>query len=255
MEFRQILGKILILCGFIYVMTRILITGASRGLGLEFTKQYLDRGDFVIATCRQPEKAKELEKLQKDFGDNLEIEELDVTSEKSKEILYQKLLDKSFEINLLINNAGIISGNEKESSSFGELYKEDFNKVFQVNSVSPILISEKFLPLLKNVSEPKIVNISSMSGSISNRTRSGGYAYSSSKAALNMMTKTLSNELKEMEITVVAIHPGWVKTDMGGENAPLELESSITSIINVIDSLSIADTGKFLDWQRNEVQW
>ncbi|MCK4973093.1 MAG: SDR family NAD(P)-dependent oxidoreductase, partial [Candidatus Heimdallarchaeota archaeon] len=149
----------------------------------------------------------------------------------------------------------IISGNEKEGFSFGELYKEDFSKVFQVNTVSPILISEKFLPLLKDVIEPKIVNISSMSGSINNRTRSGGYAYSSSKAALNMMTKTLSNELKEMEITVVAIHPGWIKTDMGGENAPLELESSITSIISVIDSLSIVDTGKFLDWQRNEVQW
>ena len=93
-------------------MIRILITGASRGLGLEFTKQYLERGDYVIATCRQPVKAKELERLQKDFGNNLEIEQLDVTSEKSKEILYQKLLDKSIEINLLINNAGIISGNE-----------------------------------------------------------------------------------------------------------------------------------------------
>ncbi len=199
--------------------------------------------------------AKELEKLQKDFEKKLEIEQLDVTSEKSKETLYQKLLDDSIEINILINNAGIISGDEKEGLSFGNLYKEDFSKVFQVNTVSPILISEKFLPLLKEAIEPKIVNISSMSGSINNKTRSGGYAYSSSKAALNMMTKTLSNELKEMEITVVAIHPGWIKTDMGGENAPLELESSITSIISVIDSLSIKDTGKFLDWQRNEVQW
>jgi NAD(P)-dependent dehydrogenase (short-subunit alcohol dehydrogenase family) len=236
-------------------MIKILITGASRGLGLEFTKQYLERGDNVIATCRQPEKAKELEGLQKDFGKRLEIEQLDVTSEKSKDVLYQKLLDDSIEINILINNAGIISGDEKEGLSFGNLYKEDFSKVFQVNTVSPILISEKFLPLLKEAIEPKIVNISSMSGSINNKTRSGGYAYSSSKAALNMMTKTLSNELKEMEITVVAIHPGWIKTDMGGENAPLELESSITSIISVIDSLSIKDTGKFLDWQRNEVQW
>lgn len=236
-------------------MIKILITGASRGLGLEFTKQYLERGDNVIATCRQPEKAKELEELQKDFGKRLEIEQLEVTSEKSKDVLYQKLLDDSIEINILINNAGIISGDEKEGLSFGNLYKEDFSKVFQVNTVSPILISEKFLPLLKEAIEPKIVNISSMSGSINNKTRSGGYAYSSSKAALNMMTKTLSNELKEMEITVVAIHPGWIKTDMGGENAPLELEGSITSIISVIDSLSIKDTGKFLDWQRNEVQW
>lgn len=236
-------------------MSRILITGASRGLGLEFTKQYLERGDRVIATCRQPEKAEVLTRLQKEFEKSLEVEQLDVTSEKSRENLYLKLTDRSIKIDLLINNAGIISGNEKESAAFGKLSKEDFGKVYQVNTVSPILISERFLPLLKEVIEPKIVNISSMSGSISNKTRSGGYAYSSSKAALNMMTKTLSNELKEMEITVVAIHPGWVKTDMGGENAPLELESSITSIINVIDSLSIADTGKFLDWQRNEVQW
>ncbi|MBY9000207.1 MAG: SDR family oxidoreductase [Candidatus Heimdallarchaeota archaeon] len=236
-------------------MITILITGASRGLGLEFTKQYLNRGDNVIATCRQPENAKELETLQKDFGKNLEIEQLDVTSKKSIADLYRKLSDKSIKINLLINNAGIISGNEKEGPPFGELNKEDFSKVYQVNTVSPILISEKFLPLLKDVNEPKIVNISSMSGSISNRTRSGGYAYSSSKSALNMMTKTLSNELKEMEITVVVIHPGWVQTDMGGENAPLELESSIMGIIKVIDSLSIADTGKFYDWQRNEIQW
>ncbi len=247
--------NILISCNLSYSMTRILITGASRGLGLEFTKQYLERGDNVIATCRQPDKTEELERLQKEFGECLEIEQLDVTSEKSRVNLYQKLSDKSIKINLLINNAGIISGDEKESVAFGELYKEDFSKVFLVNTVSPILISERFLPLLKEANESVIVNISSMSGSISNRTRSGGYAYSSSKSALNMMTKTLSNELKERKITVVAIHPGWVKTDMGGENAPLELDSSITSIISVIDSLSIADTGKFLDWQGNEVNW
>ena len=105
MEFRQILRKILISCGFIYIMNRILITGASRGLGLEFTKQYLEKGDFVIATCRQPEKAKELKGLQKDFEDNLEIEQLDVTSEKSKEILN------------LINNI---------SSEFGTTMKLDY---------------------------------------------------------------------------------------------------------------------------------
>ena len=236
-------------------MSRILITGASRGLGLEFTKQYLERGEFVIATCRQPEEAEELKVLKKAFRENLTIEQLDVISEKSRKDLYRRLSDKSFKVNLLINNAGIIAGNEKEGLPFGELHKEDFSKVYQVNSVSPILISEKFLPLLKDEINSKIVNISSMSGSIANRTRSGGYAYSSSKSDLNMMTKTLSNELKEMNIIVVAIHPGWVKTDMGGKNAPLELVSSITCIINVIDSLSMTDTGKFLDWQKNEVQW
>ena len=94
-----------------------------------------------------------------------------------------------------------------------------------------------------------------MSGSISNRTRGGGYAYSSSKSALNMMTKNLSNDLKKEDVIVISIHPGWVKTDMGGENAPLVVTDSTLGMIKVIDSLTIEDSGKFFDWQGNEILW
>jgi len=236
-------------------MKTILITGGNRGLGLEFVKQYLKKSEIVIATCRNPEKADELNKLQTEFPNNLSIMQLEVDNEKSRDNLYQKLKDKNTSIDILINNAGIISGSGDRGPALGDLYTEDINKVYSVNTIAPILIAEKFLPLLKEGVNPKIVNISSMSGSITNRTRGGGYSYASSKSALNMMSKVLSNDMKEYGITVLSIHPGWVVTDMGGENAPLQPIESIEGVIGVVEKSTIEDTGKFLDWKGNELPW
>jgi NAD(P)-dependent dehydrogenase (short-subunit alcohol dehydrogenase family) len=236
-------------------MTTILITGANRGLGLEFAKQYLEKGDTVIATCRSPERADGLQELQSIYPDALTILQLDVTSEDGRNATFDMVENTHRSIDILINNAGIISGDGKSSSVLGRVFKEDFMKVIQVNTLAPLLMSEKFLPLLEKGSKPKIVSISSLNGSIAKRTVGGKYSYATSKAALNMVMKILSNDLRQKGITTVALHPGWIKTDMGGEEAPLEKEGPITEMIDLVDGISLSDSGKFLDREGNELPW
>jgi NAD(P)-dependent dehydrogenase (short-subunit alcohol dehydrogenase family) len=236
-------------------MKKIFITGASRGLGLEFTKQYLERGDTVLASCRKPETAERLRSLKAKFPEKLSIIQLDVSDEDSRNSVFSDVESEHDCIDILINNAGIISGNEKESSVLGEIYKEDFSKVFLVNTIAPLLMTERFLPLLERSTGAKIVNITSQNGSIALRNVGGKYSYATSKAALNMVTKILSNDLKDKGIVALAIHPGWIKTDMGGSNAPLEIEEPITQIINLTDKSGITDSGKFLDREGREVPW
>ncbi|MCE7742793.1 MAG: SDR family oxidoreductase [Candidatus Heimdallarchaeota archaeon] len=236
-------------------MKQVFITGASRGLGLEFAKQYLERGEKVFASCRNPEDATLLQKLKESYKDNLQIIKLDVSDEEARNSVFEKVSRNTESLDILINNAGIISGNEQQSSVLGDVYKEDFNKVFLVNSISPLLVTERFLPLLEKGSTPKIVNISSQNGSISQRNSGGKYSYASSKAALNMITKILSHDIKDKGITALSIHPGWIKTDMGGEEAPLEIEKPISQIISLIDSKDISESGKFLDREGNEMPW
>ncbi|OLS32630.1 MAG: C-factor [Candidatus Heimdallarchaeota archaeon AB_125] len=236
-------------------MKKIFITGASRGLGFEFTKQYLERGDYVIASCRKPEKADDLKEMKTRFSDRLTIVQLDVADEQSRNTVFEEIEKEFDNIDILINNAGIISGNEEESSVLGEIYKEDFSKVFLVNTIAPLLMSERFLPLLENSSNAKIVNISSQNGSIALRNVGGKYSYSTSKAALNMVTKVLSNDLRDKGIVALAIHPGWIKTDMGGSNAPLEIEEPISQIIDLTERSGLSDSGKFLDREGKEVPW
>ncbi|MFX1255793.1 MAG: SDR family oxidoreductase [Promethearchaeota archaeon] len=234
---------------------KILITGTNRGLGLEFVKQYLKRGEKVIATCREPDKAVELQNLENNYGNTLTILQLEVTDQKSRDEVYEKIKQKFGQIDLLINNAGIASGGKKNSYVLGELHKEDIGKVFQVNAISPLLLSERFLDLVEKGDKPKIINITSALGSIGRKNMIFRYSYSASKSALNMFSKMMSLELKSKGIIVLALHPGHVKTDLGGVYAPLMPEESVNGMINVIDSLKLDDTGKYLDWQRNELPW
>ncbi len=236
-------------------MKKIFITGASRGLGLEFTKQYLEKGEIVIASCRNPEKANALQELKSIFQESLQVLQLEVTDEVSRNKVFEEVKKNFDTIDILINNAGIISGNEKDSSTLGEIYKEDFSKVFLVNSIAPLLMSEIFLPLLEKSENAKIVNITSLNGSIAKRNVGGKYSYSTSKAALNMITKIMSNDLRDKGITAIVIHPGWIKTDMGGPKAPLEIEEPISQIIALTERCGIAESGKFLDREGNEVPW
>ncbi len=236
-------------------MKNILITGSSRGLGLEFARQYLEKGNNVIASCRKPEKAKDLQDLKERFPENLTIIQLDVTKEEDRNRVFEQVKTDFESLDVLINNAGIISGEEGKIFNLGEVYKEDFSKVFLVNSISPLLMSEKFLPLLENGNQAKIANITSLNGCITKRTVGGKYSYCTSKAALNMITKILSNDLREKGIVALAIHPGWIKTDMGGPNAPQEIEEPISMIINLIEDSDISQSGKFLDWKGNELPW
>ncbi len=236
----------------------ILITGGSRGIGLEFARQFLKKSNLVIVACRFPKKSLELLELKEQYPDQLIILHLDVSEEESRLRLYEKLIKKINKIDILINNAGIASGNEKFRYRFGDLNQTDLCRSLLVNAVAPLLLTEKLFSLLTKSSTPIVVNISSNSGSITKKQGNGstGYGYSASKAALNMFTKMLSLELKKEEVIVVAFHPGWVRTTMlYCENAPLAPLDSVQGMISVIESLELNDSGKFLDWQGNELPW
>ncbi|MBN2155314.1 MAG: SDR family oxidoreductase [Candidatus Lokiarchaeota archaeon] len=233
----------------------ILITGSNRGIGLEFTKQYLLRNDSVIATCRSPTTARKLQNLKKQYKNRLMIVEMDVSNFKSIQKAYEKISGKINSINILINNAGIISGNEETEYRMGTMHQEDFLHVFNVNSIAPVWISERFLNLLVKGSNPKIINITSRMGSITEKTDKSHYSYCMSKAALNMASKLLANDLESQKIGVWAIHPGWSKTDMGGYHAPLDPKKTVSSMIRLIDGKTIPETGKFLNWDGKEIPW
>jgi NAD(P)-dependent dehydrogenase (short-subunit alcohol dehydrogenase family) len=156
----------------------------------------------------------------------------------------------------LINSAGILSGNEEFCHPLGELQQDDICRTFLINSVAPLMMVEGALPLLRKGVQPVVANISSDNGSISRKSHGGKYGYSASKAALNMITRILSVDLSTHGIVVVSLHPGWVKTTMTrNENAPLEPSESIRGMIQVLDSLEMNDTGRFLDWRGGEIPW
>ncbi|MFW9997884.1 MAG: SDR family oxidoreductase [Candidatus Odinarchaeota archaeon] len=239
-------------------MKTVLVTGGSRGLGLEFTRQYLNKNYQVFAASRDPASSAELQQLKTEYDDLLTIDRLDVSDEASRHQLYQKISEKAGKVDILINNAGIASGNEKFRYRFGELNQEDLCRSFLVNAIAPLMITEKFFPLLEKGESPVVVNISSDSGCISKKkpNSSYGYGYCSSKAALNMITTMLSVELEDHGIIVISLHPGWVKTTMlYTENAPLEPLESISGMMMIIESLEMKSTGKFLDWKGNEIPW
>lgn len=239
-------------------MKNIVITGGSRGIGLEFTRQYLEKGYWVFAASRYPEKSSDLLKLKTEFGDLLSTYQLDVSSDDSRHHFFQQVSKEVDQVDMLINNAGIASGNEDRRYRFGELNQEDLCRCLLVNSVAQLMMTEKFTPMLEKGFNPVVVNISSNSGSIAQKRGGGdtGFGYSSSKAALNMMTKMLSHELRNAGIIVVSFHPGWVRTTMlYCENAPLEPAESIGGMVRVIESLEVDDSGKFLDWKGNEIPW
>jgi NAD(P)-dependent dehydrogenase (short-subunit alcohol dehydrogenase family) len=158
-------------------------------------------------------------------------------------------------IDVLINNAGIISRDGKTEYHLGDLHKENMLHILNTNSVAPLLISEQFLDMLVKGSNPKIVNISSAMGSIGQKTGSSHYSYCMSKAALNMASKMMAIQLESKGIGVWPMHPGWNRTDMGGSNAPLDPKDSVASMIKVIDMKTLRDSGKFLDWDGTETIW
>ncbi|MFW9905082.1 MAG: SDR family oxidoreductase [Candidatus Thorarchaeota archaeon] len=234
---------------------RVLITGANRGIGLEFVKQLLFRGEEVIATCRKPEDAVQLHKLREQFEETLTICKLDTSSQNSINNAFDNIKQKITSLDLLINNAGISSGDNNRYHAFSNLYAEEISKAFHVNTIGPVLTIQKFFPLLKKAKNPKIANISSKMGSISLKGGSSTYSYDASKAALNMFSKSLAYYLKSERILVLILHPGWVKTDMGTQRASIKPELSVRGMIKVIDMASLSDTGKFFDWEGNEVPW
>jgi len=207
-------------------MDTILITGANRGLGLEFVRQYAQEGARILACCRHPQQAEELQTLQKQYS-NIRIYALDVAQPGSIEALSQEITDP---IDILLNNAGML---EKEDG-IDSISMESLKQTFMVNSVAPLKMAQAFAKHVAKSQRKLIANISSSMGSISDNTSGGYYSYRSSKAALNMLMKSAGFDLAPLGIRVLLLHPGWVKTRMGGSEATTEPADSIRGMRKII---------------------
>jgi NAD(P)-dependent dehydrogenase (short-subunit alcohol dehydrogenase family) len=229
----------------------ILITGANRGIGLGLVSIFARHGWRVYATARQ-EEPPALVSLQREFP-ALEILELDVTSELSIAEAAAALAGESLDV--LVNNAAIFPGEGTERIT--ELDPDWFDEAFRTNVTGVVRVVRAFLPALRRSARPRLVNISSGAGSIGAKEDFRYYPYSVSKAALNMLTRCLAAELAPEKIPVVALSPGWVRTDMGGPEAQLSVEESAASLFHTIQNLDAAQSGCFLgrDGQAGEYNW
>ena len=238
-------------------MEHILITGANRGLGLAFTRQYLEQGAHVFAGCRKPAAAPSLHTLQARYPQRLSLVALDVADDDAIRTAHDAVHSQTDRLDVLINNAGIYSsgGSDEPSEHLGDLSFEDALMVLRVNAVAPLLVAQQFLDLLRAGDHAKIISISSGYGSVSGNTGGFPYYYSASKAALNMFMRSLAADAKRWGITTVLLDPGWVSTDMGGPSAPITPEQAVRSMIRLIDSLRLRHNGRFLTWQGDEQDW
>ncbi|MDZ4201422.1 MAG: SDR family oxidoreductase [Gallionella sp.] len=232
-------------------MKTLLITGANRGIGLEFCNQYAAAGWRVLACCREPGKADALNKLAARYPDFIQLHTLDITDHAQIEQLARTLTDES--IDLLINNAGIYPAADKRG--FGHTDYAEWMAAFNINTVAPLKMAEAFVQQIARSKLKLIVTLTSKMGSMADNTSGGSYLYRSSKAAANMVVKSLAVDLKEKGITSVAFNPGWVKTDMGGPNAMIPVEQSVSDMRKVIADLTPADTGKFIGNDGVEIPW
>jgi NAD(P)-dependent dehydrogenase (short-subunit alcohol dehydrogenase family) len=230
-------------------MPSVLVTGGNRGIGLEFARAYAASGWRVIACVRRPAKAAALNKLAT-ASDLVEIEALDVTDHKAIDALAKRRRGQA--IDLLINNAGVYG---PDAQDIRRIDFAGWAAAFAVNAMAPIKMARAFLDHVARSERKTIANITSQMGSIGDNSSGGAYAYRASKAALNMAAKSLSVDCRSKNIVVVVLHPGWVRTDMGGSGAPLTPKASVAGLRQVIDGLTLADSGKFFDYRGAELPW
>jgi NAD(P)-dependent dehydrogenase (short-subunit alcohol dehydrogenase family) len=241
-------------------MNNILITGANRGIGFALTRLYSEHDDTtVFAACRRPHDAPELRSLAGEPGRSVEIIRLDVNDPSSIDHCSGDLRDRIDSIDMLINNAGIFGGSVADpmpqTSQFGSLAMDAMLEVFRTNSVAPVLVAQACSDLLRKGVLPRIVNVSSDAGSITLQSNKGNYTYMASKAALNMMTRCLAGELREYNIIVVSVHPGFLQTGIGCPGATMRVEEAVPSLVQQIDRLSMGDSGRFINWDGGEIPW
>ena len=237
-------------------MKTLLVTGGNRGLGLEFTKQYSQLGYRIIATCRNPKEARELNLLKETSKTDIKIYTLDVTNHKEIDALAQSL--SNIPIDIIINNAGIIGPfpifEHIEKQRFKTMDYSVWEEVLRTNLFGPIKISECFLENLKNGQDKKIIFISSTVGSI-NEGKESAYAYATSKTALNKAISLMAEDLRNENINILALCPGYVKTRMNGGGANLETNESIEGMIKQINSLNESNSGNFLRYNGEKIAW
>ena len=244
----------------------VLITGCNRGIGLELVKQFLmtkSPPSTLIATCRDPSKADELNAIAKD-NSNVHVMQFDVTDFDSHDQFVKKVAEvvgPDNGLNLLINNAGVLPSQR----TLEDMTPDGMILAFKTNCVGPVVLTRALLPLLKtaaskvkdglNVGRAAAIQMSTSVASIAENGGGGLYAYRCSKTALNMAMKNLSIELKDQGILVMAMHPGWVKTEMGGPNAMIDTATCAGTMIETLSVLSEKDHGAFLRYNNTPIQW
>ncbi len=231
-------------------MATVLITGANRGLGLAFCRQYADEGWDVIACCRSPEQAQDLDKLAGQYR-NIQAEKLDVVDFDEIDALAQKLSERS--VDVLINNAGVYG--DRPGHGFGQLDYQAWAETLRINTQAPVKMAEAFLPQLQRSDKKLLVNVSSLMGSIADNTSGGSILYRSSKAALNAAMKSVAIDLNNLGVGVLVLHPGWVRTDMGGPNALIDAEESVAGMRAVMANFSLAQSGGFIKYDGKLMAW
>jgi NAD(P)-dependent dehydrogenase (short-subunit alcohol dehydrogenase family) len=226
-------------------MPTVLITGSSRGIGLEFVRQYAAAGWKVLACCRKPGTATELNKITGDVT----LFALDVDDDANITSLAKQL--KSVPIDVLINNAGI---SKPEASTLGQISSEVWLQVFRTNTIAPLKVAEAFMPNMEAGREKKLIAITSRLGSIE-LNEGGRYSYRSSKAALNSAWKSLAGDTAGKGMICVVFHPGWVQTDMGGSGAPVTPKQSVSGMIKLISGFTKKDNGTFRNFDGEALPW
>lgn len=232
-------------------MERILITGANRGIGLELARQYLHRGDMVLATARDLDTAGDLQALAAAHRDRCHLLSLELTDEAAIVAVAARAAALVDGLDVLINNAGVFPRNERPETLDAQLLLQTLH----TNAVAPLIVVRELLDLLRQGRRPRILNITSQLGSLTRRASGRCYSYCSSKAALNMLTRSLAFDLQDDGIIAVVVHPGWVQTDMGGSHAPVLVGESARGIIALADGLLPEQTSKFLTWDGREHAW
>jgi NAD(P)-dependent dehydrogenase (short-subunit alcohol dehydrogenase family) len=226
-------------------MPTVLITGAARGLGLEFTRQYTAKGWKVLACARTPEA------LKGETGD-IHAHRLEVTDYKAVRALAKTLSGEA--IDVLICNAGIGGERGSNAQDLGTLDPDLWRQIFEINTLAPLMMAEAFVEHVARSREKKLIAITSILGSLAHNN-GGRYFYRASKTALNMEWSCLAKELGPRGLICVALHPGWVQTDMGGETAPLTIDQSVPSMVKTIAGLKPSDNGRYIQYDGTELPW
>ena len=223
----------------------LLVTGANRGIGLEMTRTLLDRGHRVVAACRRPDDADGLAALA---GERLEVVALDVGDDASIAALAATLDGRT--VDALINNAGRM----KREPGVDGIDRADWLRTFAVNAMAPLRVATALKPNLLRAARPRVLTVSSQMGSLE-RAATGDIAYRSSKAAVNMAMRCLADEWSADGISVCTVHPGWVRSDMGGAGADLSTAESAADLVALVERLVPADTGRFLNHDGVPIPW
>ena len=228
----------------------VLVTGTNRGLGLEFVRQYADDGWRVFAACRAPKSARELKELESRHPGRITVLALDVTDGDSVTAATRQLRGEP--LDLLLNNAGVGSPPRQK---IGSLDYAAWARVLDANVLGPARLVEAFVENVVKGRDKRIVTVTSLMGSIADNSSGGAYAYRSSKAGVNAAMKSFSIDLAPRGITCVVVHPGWVRTDMGGSGGKLAPAESVKSLRSLIESLKPEDSGKFFNYDGKPLPW